>query len=142
MILASLVCEWRSGALIGFLVPVTLANAGILKGKRATAYPSVESYLRWKGAMYTGKSVEIAGNIVTAKGPEAAKEFARTVVSWSVQKQWNVRLEQMAADEAGHARELRRLLKSLGCLQDVCTDSSQTSIQYHEISQQPEISLR
>jgi len=60
------------------LAPVTLANAGILNGKRATAYPSAESYLQWKGATYTGKSVEIAGNIVTAKGPEAAEEFART----------------------------------------------------------------
>lgn len=63
------------------LAPVTLANAGVLKGKKATAYPSAESYLRWKGATYTGRSVEIAGNIVTAKGPEAAEEFARTIAS-------------------------------------------------------------
>jgi protease I len=68
------------------LAPVTLANAGILKGKRATAYPSAESYLQWKGATYTGTSVEVAGNIVTAKGPEAAEEFARTVASLLVQK--------------------------------------------------------
>jgi protease I len=61
------------------LAPVTLANAGLLKGKTATAYPSAESYLKWKGATYTGNSVEIAGNIVTAKGPEAAEEFARAV---------------------------------------------------------------
>lgn len=61
------------------LAPVTLANAGILEEKRATAYPSAKSYLKWKGVTYTGNEVEIAGNIVTAKGPEAAEEFARAV---------------------------------------------------------------
>jgi protease I len=61
------------------LAPITLANAGLLQGKPATAYPSAENYLKWKGATYTGKFVEIAGNIVTAKGPDAAEEFARAV---------------------------------------------------------------
>jgi protease I len=61
------------------LAPVTLANTGILAGKRATAYPSAESFLKWKGATYTGNSVEVDGNIVTANGPEAAEEFAQAV---------------------------------------------------------------
>ena len=71
----------RAGKVVGAicLAPVTLANAGLLEGKPATAYPSAESYLKWKGATYTGSSVEIAGNIVTAKGPESAEEFARAV---------------------------------------------------------------
>jgi protease I len=73
--------SYQAGKVVGAicLAPVTLANAGVLKGKKATAYPSAESYLKWKGATYTGSSVEIAGNIVTAKGPEAAEEFVRTV---------------------------------------------------------------
>jgi len=61
------------------LAPVTLANAGLLKGKNATAYPSAQNVLKWKGATYTGNPVEIDGNIVTANGPEAAGEFARAV---------------------------------------------------------------
>jgi protease I len=61
------------------LAPVTLANAGLLCGKRATAYPSAEGFLEWKGATYTGRPVETSGNIVTARGPEAAERFARTV---------------------------------------------------------------
>jgi protease I len=61
------------------LAPVTLANAGLLEGKRATAYPSAESFLKWKGAIYTGNAVEVEGNIVTANGPEAAEEFAQAV---------------------------------------------------------------
>jgi protease I len=58
------------------LAPVTLANAGLLAGKRATAYPSAKSFLEWKGVIYTGRKVEVDGNIVTARGPEAAEEFA------------------------------------------------------------------
>jgi len=61
------------------LAPVTLANAGLLQGKLATAYPSAENYLKWKGATYAGNSVEVAGNIVTASGPEAAEEFAQAI---------------------------------------------------------------
>lgn len=67
------------------LAPVTLANAGLLRGKRATAYPSAEGFLKWKGAIYTGKPVETSGNIVTANGPEAAEEFAQTVAGLMVQ---------------------------------------------------------
>jgi protease I len=59
------------------LAPVTMANAGLLEGKTATAYPSAGDFLTWKGATYTNTSVVRAGNIITANGPEAAEEFAR-----------------------------------------------------------------
>ncbi len=62
------------------LAPVTLANAGLLEGKAATAYPSAREFLTWKGATYTGATVERAGNIITANGPEAAEEFAWALV--------------------------------------------------------------
>jgi protease I len=73
------------------LAPVTLANAGLLEGKRATAYPSAESFLKWKGAIYTGNSVEVDGNIVTANGPEAAEEIARAVVRLMYEINFNAR---------------------------------------------------
>ena len=63
------------------LAPVTLANSGILDGKHATGYPSAESYLTWKGAIYTGNPVEIEENVITAIGPAAADEFAETVIT-------------------------------------------------------------
>lgn len=62
------------------LAPVTLANSGILEGKHATSYPSAESYLTWKGAIYTGNPVEIEDNVITASGPTAAGEFSETVI--------------------------------------------------------------
>jgi len=54
---------------------VILTNAGILKGKKATAHPSEADKLRAGGVEYTGKSVEKDGNIITASGPTAAREF-------------------------------------------------------------------
>jgi len=63
------------------LAPVTLANAGLLKDKRVTGYFSSSKYLRSKGAIYTGSPVEIAGNIITSNGPEAAKEFAEAIIN-------------------------------------------------------------
>ena len=62
------------------IAPTILANAGVLKGKRATVWngeyvKKIES----KGATYTGKPVEVDGNIITANGPGAAREFGRAI---------------------------------------------------------------
>ncbi len=62
------------------LAPVILANAGLLKNKKATAYYSSATYLRSKGAFFTGNPVEISGNIITANRPESTKEFALAIV--------------------------------------------------------------
>ncbi|MCX5701835.1 MAG: DJ-1/PfpI family protein [Candidatus Omnitrophica bacterium] len=62
------------------IAPVTLANAGILKGKRATVWPSEAEQLKAKGANYTGRPVEKDGNIITASGPAAASEFGEEVL--------------------------------------------------------------
>lgn len=60
------------------IAPNILANAGILKGKKATCYNTKN--LIAKGAQYTGKSVEQDGKIITANGPSAAGEFAKTIL--------------------------------------------------------------
>ncbi|MCM8770791.1 MAG: DJ-1/PfpI family protein [Candidatus Omnitrophica bacterium] len=62
------------------IAPVTLANAGLLKGKRATVWSSEAGQLKRQGALYTGKAVEEDGKIVTASGPTAAKEFGQTIL--------------------------------------------------------------
>ena len=61
------------------IAPVTCANAGILAGKQATVYESEADKLKDKGANYTGASVQKDGNIITANGPPAAKEFGNTI---------------------------------------------------------------
>ena len=61
------------------IAPTILANADILRGRKTTAFPSEKDALFQKGAMYTGKDVEVDGNIVTANGPEAAEQFAEEI---------------------------------------------------------------
>lgn len=62
------------------IAPVTLANAGVLDGKNATVWSSEASKLRASGVNYTGKDVEVDGNIITGNGPKAAKKFGKTIV--------------------------------------------------------------
>ena len=65
------------------LSPVVLARAGILRGRKATVFPSPDAVAELKngGAAPVNLPVVIDGNIITANGPEAAAEFGRAVVS-------------------------------------------------------------
>ncbi len=60
------------------LAPNILANAGLLKCKKATCNDS-ENLIK-QGAYYTGKPVEQDGKIITGIGPDASKEFAETIL--------------------------------------------------------------
>lgn len=62
------------------IAPATLANAGVLKGKKATAFPSSEAALRTQGAIVMQQDVVSDGMIVTAVGPQAAKKFGEKLV--------------------------------------------------------------
>lgn len=55
-----------------------MGRLGLLKGKRATVYPGFEQEL--KGATVTKEAVVIDGNIITARGPGLATEFALTLL--------------------------------------------------------------
>jgi protease I len=61
------------------IAPVTLANAGLLAGKKVTAFPSVQGQISKSGAKYTGRPVEQDGKIITGSGPEAARQFGETI---------------------------------------------------------------
>lgn len=62
------------------IAPVTLAKAGVLKGRRATVFSSEAAQLKANGANYTGSGVEKDGKIITASGPAAAKDFGEALV--------------------------------------------------------------
>jgi len=62
------------------IAPSILANAGVLKGKKATVFQSEADNLKKGGANYTGGAVEVDGNVVTANGPQAAQQFANELV--------------------------------------------------------------
>ncbi|MEO0136264.1 MAG: DJ-1/PfpI family protein [candidate division WOR-3 bacterium] len=62
------------------IAPVILARAGILQDKKATVYPQVANEIKPYCAEYTGSDLEISGNVITASGPQAAKDFARAIL--------------------------------------------------------------
>lgn len=66
--------------------PSVLANAGVLSGKRATAFSGEKDNLIKKGAIWTGNPVEIDGNIVTADGPSSATKFGNTILDLLLKK--------------------------------------------------------
>jgi protease I len=69
------------GAIVGAIciAPSTLAHAGLLAGRRATAFESQEQDLVIHGAVWTDEEVTVDGRIVTANGPEAAEAFGVTI---------------------------------------------------------------
>ena len=71
-----------AGKVVGAICigPSTLANAGLLKGKKATCHASEKANLIAKQANYTGKAVEVDGQIITADGPGSARIFGQAVL--------------------------------------------------------------
>ena len=63
------------------LAPVILANAGVLRGKRATVSGTEAKTIAAKGAIYTGPGVTVDGNIVTANGPKSSRVFGEKIAS-------------------------------------------------------------
>ena len=59
--------------------PTLLGSLGLLKGKRATCYPSMEKQI--SGAVLTGAPVMSDGNIITGQGVGAAIEFALNLIA-------------------------------------------------------------
>lgn len=63
------------------MAPVTLARAGLLKGKKVSAWESTRKMLEETGAVWNSGDISIAGNIITASGPSAAAEFAEKFIA-------------------------------------------------------------
>jgi len=68
------------GKLIGAIcaAPTVLSSAGLLKERRATAYPTVKGELEVKE--YLDVDVVVDGNIITGRSPSAALPFALKLV--------------------------------------------------------------
>jgi protease I len=56
-----------------------LANAGVLNGKKATAWSGSQEDLEKGGALYTGDPVTVHQNIITANGPDSADLFGEKI---------------------------------------------------------------
>jgi 4-methyl-5(b-hydroxyethyl)-thiazole monophosphate biosynthesis len=60
--------------------PKALAAAGLLEGRRATAYPGVLEALANDRIDIRNSAIEIDGNIITSRGPGTAMDFALTLI--------------------------------------------------------------
>ena len=72
-------CFADNGKLLAAIcaAPMVFGTHGVIKGKKATIYPSMEDKLT--GAEATGENVTVDGNVITGKGPATAMEFALTL---------------------------------------------------------------
>ena len=61
------------------LAPVILANAGVLKGKKATVAGTEAKAIEAGGAEYMGPGVVVSGNVVTANAPKASRLFGQKI---------------------------------------------------------------
>lgn len=58
--------------------PLVLEKAGVIKGRKVTCYPGMES--RLNSAVLAPGQVVVDGNIITSRGPGTAIEFALTLI--------------------------------------------------------------
>ena len=61
--------------------PMILANAGVLRGIRATGLPQQREQMKKTGAQFTGSAVEQDGHIITANDSSVTVPFARAIVT-------------------------------------------------------------
>jgi len=74
--------------------PRVLAQAGLLDGKRATAYPGFLDDGFFDNVTHTGASVERDGRIITSRGPGTAMDFALELIEVLLDKATRETVEQ------------------------------------------------
>src|SRR6476619_4099142 len=72
----------RQGKPIGAIChgPWLLVEADLLRGKRATSWPSIRTDLRNAGANVVDEAAVTDGNIVTSRNPQDVEEFIKAIV--------------------------------------------------------------
>ncbi len=60
--------------------PWLLVEADLLRGKRATSWPSIRTDLRNAGATVVDEAAIVDGNIVTSRKPDDVEEFTAAVI--------------------------------------------------------------
>ena len=60
--------------------PWTLIEAGVVKGKTMTSWPSVSTDLKNAGAKWVDKEVVVDGNLITSRKPEDIPAFSKAIV--------------------------------------------------------------
>ncbi len=89
---AMLLRQSEAGRLLGAIcaAPKALASAGLLKGRRVTAYTGA---LEDIGTPSTGAAVEIDAGLVTGRGPGVAMDFTLALIEQLAGSEARVRVE-------------------------------------------------
>lgn len=77
--LCTALCEFsaREGYIAAICAaPTILSHLGLLKGRRATCYPSLAEELTRGGAKYKSDKVVLDKNFITSEGPGTSADFA------------------------------------------------------------------
>jgi 4-methyl-5(b-hydroxyethyl)-thiazole monophosphate biosynthesis len=74
--------------------PRALAQAGLLKGKKATSYPGSLEGAPTEGMQYLEAPVVVDGKLVTSRGPGTAMDFALTLIELLGGKQKRNQVEE------------------------------------------------
>lgn len=67
--------------------PKALAKAGLLDGKKATAFPGLLESLNLDRTQVTGDPVTVDGKVITGRGPGSAQQFALELIEALVGKE-------------------------------------------------------
>jgi putative intracellular protease/amidase len=72
-----------SGKLIAAegLAVLSIANTGLLVGRRCTSLQTIKKELFHKRAVYTGEKLTVDGNFLTCSGPESAGRLVKLIIS-------------------------------------------------------------
>jgi protease I len=73
---------FKAGKPVGAIChgPIMLIEAGVLKGRRLTSYPSIQTDARNAGASWTNRVVVVDGNLVTSRKPADIPAFNRHIL--------------------------------------------------------------
>ena len=73
--------------------PKVLADAGLLKGRRATSFPGALNQIQLAGVHYEETAVVRDGHILTSRGPGTAMDFALSIIETLVDKTQRAQVE-------------------------------------------------
>lgn len=95
----------RSGKYIAAIcaAPTVLAHAGLLAGKRATAYPGALEGVGHGAINISQETIVIDDKIITSRGPGTAMDFALELIRVLVGKEKRDGVETALARPTGHA---------------------------------------
>lgn len=73
--------------------PTVLANAGLLKDKKATSYPGFLEKMQLSDTTISNSPVVVDGNVITSRGPGTAMDFALALIETLAGKDKRIEVE-------------------------------------------------